>query len=75
MTSHLDAVCQTYLRELERRLRSGNSRTYVPAEDLAHFTGDPNADPEVSRPPGEDEVYVTLIGGGLGNLVLGGGVR
>jgi cation diffusion facilitator CzcD-associated flavoprotein CzcO len=58
-----------YRYERDRRLRPDASAQYTEAGgELSHFVDDPYTEPGFSRPPVQDHVQVTIIGGGFAGL-------
>jgi cyclohexanone monooxygenase len=66
-----DALREKYRQERERRLRPDRVDQYVEmAGSFAHFAdGDPYVEPGFERPPINEDIDITIVGGGFSGLL------
>ena len=70
-----EALHAKYIEERDKRLEHGD-RTYIRIkDDFSHYSDDPYAAAEFTRPPVFDEVKIALVGAGFGSLVMGARLR
>ena len=71
-----DALREKYRQERDKRLRAdGNDQYREAAGDFAKFLDDPYVEPGFTREALNDEVEVTVIGGGFSGLMTGARLR
>jgi pentalenolactone D synthase len=71
----IEAVRSKYREERDKRIRPAGGRRYRSAQgEYARYAEDPYSKP-LDRTPISDEVDVTIVGGGLGGLLVGARLR
>ena len=71
-----DALREKYRRERDKRLRAdGNDQYREVTGDFARYLDDPYVEPGFTREALNDEVEVTVIGGGFSGLMTGARLR
>ncbi|MET7854266.1 neopentalenolactone/pentalenolactone D synthase [Streptomyces avermitilis] len=71
----IEAVRAKYREERDKRVQADGGRQYLSAQgEYAHYADDPHAKP-IERAPVSDEVDITIIGAGIGGLLLGARLR